>query len=243
MITYIFSGLLGVSNMIIWGLYGDLLVEKFNWLKILRSVIIGLIWSIFLFLINPYISLFIVALIVISLERITTEIYKALIRIENQGKYKIPSDLKIKWDQKFKLILGLLLIIILGLAIYFIELPLNKICITAIISILIAFGGMLKDAPFENFNLTKFFRTPVVAITVGILLSISFPAISGKYFLLAVAGGERIISEFYKKIFMGRVPGKFNLKEFNEDWKNKRKQLLILYLADIIGLAFLIFKN
>ncbi|MFA6000020.1 MAG: hypothetical protein WC783_03530 [Candidatus Paceibacterota bacterium] len=241
MTYYIFSGLIGVINMILWGLYGDLLVERFSFVKILRSVLIGILWSILLFIINPDLPLFIVALVVISLERITTEIYKALIRVEDQNKYKIPSDLNIRLAYKLKLFLGLLLILILGTLVYLVEIPINKIYLTLIIGIFIALGGMLKDAPFEGFDSVKFFRSPIVAIIIGTSLLILFPTISGKYFLLATAGGERIISEFYKKIFRGRIPGKFQQKEFNKTWEEKRKLLLFLYVLDIIGLAVLIF--
>lgn len=241
MIYYIFSGLLGISNMILWGIYGDLLVEKFNFVKVLRSVVFGILWSILLFYTNPNLPLFIVALIVISLERITTEIYKALFRVENQDKYKIPSDLNIKLNRKLKLFIGFSLLILLALFVYFCDLSLNKVYLIFIIGILSAIGGALKDAPFEGFDLIKFFRTPLISIVIGILLLIRFPTISGKYFVLAIAGGERIASEFYKKILRGRIPGKFKQVEFNENWKNKRKQLLFLYVADIIGLIFLFF--
>jgi hypothetical protein len=241
MIYYILSGLIGVINMILWGLFGDLLVEKFSFLKILRSISIGVLWSILLFLISPNLPLFIVSLVVISMERVTTEIYKALVRLEDQNKYKIPSDLNIKLNHKLKLFLGLFLISAIMVFLCLIEISINKINLIFIIGFFVALTGMLKDAPFEGFNLVKFFRSPIIAVIVGILLLTLFPAISGKYFLLATAGGERIISEFYKKIFRGRIPGKFKDKEFNKTWQNKRKLLLFIYGLNIIGLIILIF--
>src|SRR4029079_6854784 len=111
MIYHLLFGLLGVCNMILWGLYGDLLVEKFEWFKVLRSIVFALFWSALLFFIHPQLPLFIVALVVICLERITTEIYKLLIRVEDQKKYKIPSDLKINLSKEVKIVLGLLIII------------------------------------------------------------------------------------------------------------------------------------
>jgi hypothetical protein len=56
-----------------------------------------------------------------------------------------------------------------------------------------------------------------------------------------VAGGERIISEFYKKIYKGRIPGKFKQKKFSKVWMRERKKLLVLYFLAIIGLATLVF--
>jgi hypothetical protein len=241
MITYILSGLLGVTNMILWGLYGDLLVEKFNVVKVLRSIIIGILWSILLFFLNPHLPLLIVALVVISLERITTEIYKALLRVENQDKYQIPSDLGIKANHTLKFVIGVFLILIIGALVYHIEIPIDKIYLILIIGFFIALGGMLKDAPHEGFDKIKFFRSPLVTIIVGLSINFLFPDISGKFFLLSIAGGERIISEFYKKIFRGRIPGKFKQKEFNQIWMKQRKKLLALYFLDIIGLIILVF--
>lgn len=241
MITYIFAGLLGVINMILWGLYGDLLVEKFSVLKVFRSLALAVFWSIFIFVISPHLPLFVVALSVISLERITTEIYKALIRVEKQDKYKIPSDLNIKTNQKLKFAIGVFLIVTLGVFIYYIEIPIDKIYLTLAIGFLIAIGGMLKDAPHEGFDKIKFFRSPLVAIVVALGINYLFLNISGKIFVLSVAGGERIISEFYKKIYKGRVPGKFKQKEFSKIWIRKRKKLLVLYFLDIAGLIALVF--
>ncbi len=241
MITYILSGILGVINMILWGLYGDSLVEKIRASKILRSIVIGILWSILLFFINPNLPLLIVALVIISLERITTEIYKALIRVENQNKYKIPSDLNIKINYQLKFVTGVFLILIIGFLIYYIEISMNKIYLTLIIGFIVALGGMLKDAPYEGFDKIKFFRSPLVAIVVGLGINFLFPNIPGKYFLLSITGGERIISEFYKKIFRGRIPGKFKQKEFNKIWVKQRKKLLVLYFIDIIGLIILAF--
>jgi hypothetical protein len=240
MIYYIASGLVGVSNMILWGVYGDLLVERFSFVKIVRTLVLGTAWSIFIFYRHSNLPLFIVALIVICMERITTEIYKALIRVEDQNKYNIPSDLNLKWNRSLKLLLGLLLIFALAVAVYFIEIPLNNISITLIIGLFAALSGMLKDAPYEGFKLLTFFRSPVNSIAVGILITILFPAIGGTFLLLSIAGGERILSEFYKKIFKGRIPGKFKHIELNEYWKVKRKWILVAYIANVIVLVFLI---
>ena len=226
--------------MILWGLYGDLLVEKFSIAKIFRSLGLGVSWSLVLFFVNSDLPLFIVALSVITLERITTEIYKALIRVEDQEKYKIPSDLSIKMDGRLRQFSGLSLILVLVLAICFGELPLDKMYISIIIGLFAALTGAMKDAPYEGFSLLTFFRSPVIAVGLGILLSMLFPAISGKFLLLAIAGGERIISEFYKKIFRGRIPGKFKKIAVNQDWEVERKWLLIPYVTSISGIVLLV---
>lgn len=230
---YILAGLLGTLNMVLWGVYGDLLVEKFYVRKVLRSLVIGTLWSVFLFFINPNLPLLIVAMAVISLERITTEIYKPLIRSESQDKYKIPSDLKINFGRNLKLFFGLSFIAILIFFVYFIELPINNLYLTIIAGLIVGVGGMVKDAPFEGFDPVKFFRSPAICVAVGILLAFLFPSVSGKYFLLAITGGERIISEFYKKILKGRIPGKFKKTEINKNWERRRRWLLVFYAADL----------
>jgi len=93
--------------------------------------------------------LFVVALVVISLERATTELYKALIRHEDQKKYQIPSDLNIKLSHTWKVLIGIALIMALGAFVYYAEISISKIYLTGIMGILIALGGMSKDAPFE----------------------------------------------------------------------------------------------
>lgn len=82
---FIFAGLLGVGDVISWGIYGDLLAEKFHPLSIIRSLILGLIYSVCIFIKSPNLPLIIVVLSVIALERSTTELYKALIRDQIWG--------------------------------------------------------------------------------------------------------------------------------------------------------------
>lgn len=243
MIDYILAGVLGTINMILWGLYGDLLVEKFDFKKVLRSILFGVFWSLFLFYLNPDLSLFIICLSTISLERITTEIYKAFLRNENQDKYKIPSDFNFKYNYLIKFIIGIFLLYLVGFLLYFLNFNINNFFIILSIGLFIALGGMLKDAPYEGFDLIKFFRSPIVAIGVGLVLIYLFPSIESKYLLLATAGGERIVSEFYKKILKGRIPGKFKEKEFDSKWLSKRKFLLPFYVLNIISIISLYFYN
>ena len=59
-------------------------------------------------------------------------------------------------------------------------------------------------------------------------------------YMRPLAGGERIVSEFYKKIYRGRIPGKFKIKKINKSWIKERKKILYLYFLNIIGLLTLI---
>lgn len=239
LILYIFSGLVGVSNMIIWGLYGDLNAEKFKLIKVFRSVLLGVFYGSFIYFLNNNLPLLVVAFSVISLERITTEIYKALIRNEDQSKYKIPSDLNFKFSRVLKVILGLTLIFSILLLLRFVDLKINNLLLTVIAGIIAALGGMAKDAPYEGFELLKFFRTPIVSVVMGLLLNFYYPGLESKFFLLALMGGERVVSECWKKVIKGKVPGKFK-KEINPEWRKKRKMLLVPY-AISFGLFILLF--
>jgi len=243
MFGYLISGITGVTNMILWGLYGDLMVEDFRISKVLRSASLGLFFSYFLYLINPSLPLFIVALSTIALERLTTEIYKALFRKEDQEKYKIPSDLDIKVKLLLKRIFGTLLLASVILLLFFYNFDINRFLIIVVAGITGAMGGAVKDAPFVGFNLKKFFRTPVVSVVCGAIIYTLFQLIEGKYFLLSIFGFERIISEFYKKIYRGRTPGKFS-EHLNRNliWKRKRHGLLYLYAFDIVSLLILALK-
>lgn len=239
MIWYLIAGLIGVSNMILWGIYGDLLVEEFSPGKILRSLTLAAFWSVVLFVTNPLAPLFIVALATIALERITTEIYKALIRQENQEKYLIPSDLNLKGSRWSKASAGVTILLLLLILVHNLQFDIGKPYLVALVGFGIALGGMLKDAPYEGFDFIKFFRSPVVAVAVGVILTILHPEVPALFFLLAIAGGERVVSEFYKKIYGGRVPGKFKSKKHDQNWLVQRKKVLLLYAINIVLLIAL----
>ncbi len=239
MLLYILSGAIGVTNMILWGIYGDLLAEEFKVLKVMRSLAIGILWSLYLFIIDSNLPLFIVALSVISLERITTEIYKALVRKESQTKYSIPSDLNLRYNRGIKIVLASLLYLTLAFAVYYLDIGKANIYLALTMGLFVALGGMLKDAPFEGFSPSKFLRSPTIGIIIGFLVLNYFPTLNGKFYLLSIAGAERIVSECYKKIICGRIPGKFKTKLFNAAWQRKRRWILIPYSATIIILFLL----
>lgn len=244
LLLYLLAGTIGISNMVIWGLYGDLLIENFSYKKVLRSFFIGLIFSIYLFWVNSTLPSILVALIVIAFERATTEIYKALIRDERQVKYKIPSDLNIDFPRWIEKTVGVLLILLITYLFKIVNFEINLVVLFLIAAFFPALGGMIKDAPYEGFETLKFFRSPIVVLVVGYLLFRGFPEYSQKYLLFSLWGGERIISEFYKKILNGKIPGKFKRDvrhHIKHVWKEKRRFLLIPYTMTIIALLTLIY--
>jgi hypothetical protein len=243
LILYLLAGIIGVSNMIIWGLYGDLLIENFSYKKVLRSIFLGIVYSIFVFYVNSNLPLILVALIVIAFERATTEIYKALIRDERQEKYKIPSDLNVNFPRWIEKTVGVFLILLIAYFFMTTNFEINLLIIFIIASFLPALGGMMKDAPYEGFYPIKFFRSPFVILVVGFLLINNFSTFDQKYLLFSAWGGERLISEFYKKILNGKIPGKFKRDihhHIKHSWKVERKILLIPYTMTVVALLTLI---
>ncbi|MEK7579005.1 MAG: hypothetical protein AAB460_00515 [Patescibacteria group bacterium] len=242
LVLYLFSSFLGVSNMILWGLYGDLLVENFDVKKVFRSLVFGLVAGCFFYLLNDSLPLLLVALSAIAIERLLTEMYKALWRLEDQSKYKIPSDLGIRCNVLTRRIVFLFLVLVLFFVLWNVAVTVSGIVAGLLVGLCVAIGGAMKDAPYEGFQPIKFLRSPVIALLSGLLLVFLFPNTPGLFFLLGVGGLERIVSEFYKKIVRGRIPGKFreSLKE-NASWRKNRKYLLVLYVTDIVALFDLLF--
>ncbi|KXK08874.1 MAG: hypothetical protein UZ21_OP11001000432 [Microgenomates bacterium OLB22] len=243
LLLYSLAGVLGVTNMILWGVYADLLVETFHWRKVFRSYLLAVIYAFVLALTYPSLNLVIVALSIIGLERISTEIYKAFIRVENQDKYKIPSHLGIHWPSPIKRCVGVLLHIVL-ISIWFIHFPalsmISKIIIVILTGLSIALGGMLKDAPYEGFDGLKFWRSPSVTVFAGVVLGLLFPDLDPLPYAFSIGGLERIMSECYKKILTSKIPGKFHdTLPRNKSWSNKRNIILPFYVANLLSILAL----
>lgn len=242
LLLYSTAGLLGGVNMILWGIYGDLLSEPFALHKVYRSLSLSFIYSIYLFWVNNQLPLILVTLCVISLERISTEIYKAFLRDEDQSKYKIPSDLNLKLPRFVRRVIGIFLILVIILAVKYFPLNLNKCVFFIIITIVPALGGMMKDAPYEGFLPLKFIRSPIVILLLGWLILAIYPTYEQKYILLSILGAERIICECYKKIINGRCPGKFRIDQDHQihyTWKKQRVALLLPYIINILLILLL----
>jgi len=238
---YIIAGIAGVINMILWGIYGDLQVETFRLHKVFRSLFFGLFAAVFIFFVDPELSLFIVALSSISIERLLTEVFKALIRTEDQGKYRIPSDLGFNIPIVLKRVFGVVFLTTVFTLIYYLEFTLNPLIVISAAGFLVAFAGMAKDAPYEGFFLFKFFRSPIITFLIGLPFLAYYGNISSIILFLSIIGGERIISEFYKKILCGKIPGKFRDDLLlNHNWKQARKKLLPLYFLSVVAIILLI---
>ena len=253
LIIGLFSGL----NASCWGLYKDSLYEKVYVNKFIRSALFSLVLTLifyyflkFIGITNYNLGVFFGAIVV--LERLSTEVYKGFFRKETQRKYKIPVYFHIgKHIIKNILIkegVGIALILGIFYAFYSVHTISQKLppmmgnlwiglLLGLCMGILEAIGGAEKDAPFEGFDFLKIYRSPIVHMLWGGVLSY----FTNNYALLFLASGGlgRMTIEFYKTFIVHKTPGKFKAKypEF-PSWKVRRQLVVLPYVATWVVFVF-----
>lgn len=227
------TGLAVGTHNATWGMYKDAPHEGFTWSTYFRSVIAGLIYGPLLYYIFQLdlsipANIFLLFGATYSLERITMEVYKTFIRIEDQSKYFIPMQLSVFGkpveSYPLRLFFGVLYIIALAAIAYGIyilnsryesgQLSWNPFLILLPCSVfgwVSAFGGAWKDAPLEGFETFKFFRSPGVAYFYAFVASLFT---SNLLIITMCSIGFTIASiETYKTFFFLHKPrGKFQGK-------------------------------
>lgn len=78
----------------------------------------------------------------------------------------------------------------------------------------IAAGGAIKDAPYEGFDLFKFFRSIVIGMIEGPIVA-SYTNIKPELLFFVVIGTERVTVESWKVLRSAR-PAKFSIGEWGE---------------------------
>jgi len=230
----------GVHNAT-WGMYKDAPHEGFTWSTYFRSVIAGviygpLLWYIFDMDLSLPANIFLLFGAAYSLERITMEVYKTFIRVEDQSKYFI------------RLFFGLLYVLALAGISYLIYIlnqnyqagdiswnPFLLLLPCSVFGWVSAFGGAWKDAPLEGFETFKFFRSPGVAYFYAFVASIFT---SNLLIITMCSIGFTIASiETYKTFFfLDRPRGKFQGKPItNPEMLEFRKKFVPFYVAIWVG--------
>jgi len=236
-----------------WGMYKDAPHEGFTWTTYFRSVIAGaiygpLVWNYFnMDLSNPG-NIFLLFGAAYTLERITMEVYKTFIRVEDQSKYFIPMQLSVfgKPVESYaaRLFFGVLYILALGAISYGlfqlsasfesgqINWPWFVLLLPcSVFGWVSAFGGAWKDAPLEGFETFKFFRSPGVAYFYAFVASI----FTSNLLIITLASiGFTIASiETYKTFFfLDRPRGKFQGKPVTHpEMLTDRKKFVPLYIG------------
>ncbi|MBU1200790.1 hypothetical protein KJ953_04670 [Patescibacteria group bacterium] len=242
-----------------WGAYKDSLYEHFQSQRFIRSIVAGSSLGILLFFFFQYfqitgVNLGVVFAVIVTLERIFTESFKAFVREEKQDKYKIPSRLHIFGNtidnKSLRLFIGVAFLFLISLlfsmpsilTIDFGNHQLNGLFWGFFAGLVgSASGGAWKDAPIEGFERIKFFRSPIASGIWGIIFS--FFTFNYSLLLVASLGGERMLVELYKTFIVQKVPGKFKAtKPAFLEWKEKRKKFIIPYFITWIVFFFLLFS-
>ena len=227
LIVAIVIGALAGTHISTWGMYKDSIHEGFTWPKYFRSVIIGTLIALVLVHVT-HLDLSTAAGMVVffglvyALERLTLELWKSFIRVEDQSKYFIPMQFGIRGkpihDRRIRWTVGVAVLLFLIFSVWGVralqsaypDLPpwLVLITIGSLAGWLTAFGGAWKDAPVEGFETLKFFRSPGVSLFWAVLLA--FFTDDWLYISIGGAGYSVAMIETYKTFFFPSKPrGKF----------------------------------
>lgn len=235
-----------------WGAYKDGPWEGFHIQTFPRSVFFSIGIAIFL-LIGPAdisqrfqsLPLLHIFLLVMGIERMITEVYKACFRDSDQSIFAIPQRMAFFGklvDSKFlRFITGLLLMSII-VTIPFLTLKVSSFLINTMVAFLtgmfICSGGAYKDAPFEGFSPRKFFRSAIVLAIMSPFIYLLGPVELG--FLIYLFGGlERLLVEYYKSYIALSTPGKFRSDLPRLEGAFSRNRHYLHYLAICI-MAFVL---
>lgn len=245
-------GLLAGLHAATWGAYKDSPFEGFRWSSYLRSIVLGLVIGTVVGLVpllaSPGAAVVLLG-VCYAIERLATEWWKAILRVDDQTAYSIPMRLgyrgrpvdsrAVRYGVGAAVAVGLVALCSAGSALQGAvpELPRwALVLLGGTAGWLTAFGGAWKDAPVEGFSGWKFLRSPVVATAWALPLS----GLTESWVGLALsAGGFAVASiETYKTFLTGdRPPGKFATKPPTYRVPAVRRVLRILHICLWGGLA------
>ncbi|MDT8369170.1 MAG: hypothetical protein RQ745_08170 [Longimicrobiales bacterium] len=243
-----------------WGMYKDAPHEGFTWRTWVRSPIVAAVAAaalVALTSIDPTTpaGLFVLFAVTYGTERAVVEVYKSFFRSEDQSKYTIPMQFAIRgrvvesvaarWAAGVAYVVVGLLVLWGVYLLEGVDLGLHPILIVLIVASpggwISAFGGAWKDAPIEGFHTFKFFRSPFVSFSYGVLvatLTDSYP-----FIFLGSIGLTVATIETYKTFFFPDRPrGKFQGKEPGFPEMLRRRQRVVplfvsIWLAVLVCLA------
>lgn len=243
-------GLAAGAHSATWGMYKDAIYEGFTYRKYFRSIILsGMIAVVAEFITRLDVmrasGIIVLYGLTYVIERAILEFYKTFLREEDQSKYFIPMQFHVqgkivqsrakRWLMAAAYAIGVTLVV-LGLH----QLQRANLQIPGVVMVLIigsfggwisAFGGAWKDAPLEGFELFKFFRSPLIALTYALLLA----CFTTNYIFIAMGALGYTVGtiETYKTFFFPNKPrGKFAGKPIQfPEMLERRKKFVPLYLA------------
>jgi hypothetical protein len=220
-------GLMAGAHTATWGMYKDAPHEGFSRWKYARSMLLGTGIGVILSLLtglDPRRAADLVLLFgaTYAVERGMAELYKTFLRDQDQSKYSIPMQFaifgKVVKSRGARLLGGVGYFLVLVGMVFLVHLldrsrtgphPLAVVLLVGGLGGWIsAFGGAWKDAPYEGFQLFKFFRSPLIASLYA--LGLSQLTDSLLLVTLAATGFTVATTETYKTFFFPSTPrGKF----------------------------------
>lgn len=235
-----------------WGAYKDGPYEGFNALTFPRSVFFSIGIALFLmygpFEIGPafaQLPLFHVFLVIMGIERMITEIYKACFRHSDQSKFLIPQRMTLFGRSVDSEIARVATGIVLTAGVLVIPFWMRPVAglptfvsVAFLTGMFICSGGAYKDAPFEGFSPKKFFRSAIVLSLVSPLIY-WLGSIPMGFLIYTFGGLERLLVEYYKSYVMHSVPGKFrpDLPRIEDRFFHNRGKLHLVAIALMLLLA------
>lgn len=233
-----------------WGMYKDAPYEGFGWLRYFRSTIISALAAVSVYLVTGLDvsqagNIVVLYGFTYVIERAIMEYYKTFLREQDQSKYFIPMQFSVQGNvvQSRAVRLSVAAAYLLGVAAtaygiaYLQKIDFNPspwIVVLTIGSVggwISAFGGAWKDAPKEGFEILKFFRSPLIALSYAIMLA----QFTDNYLFIAFGGLGYTIGtiETYKTFFFPSKPrGKFAGKEIKfPEMMQKRQMFVPVFVA------------
>lgn len=245
LLVAVIVGAIAGTHISTWGMYKDSIHEGFTWPKYFRSIGIAALIAVIIervahFDLGSAGDIVVFFGVVYAFERLTLELWKSFIRVEDQSKYFIPMQFGVKGkpihDKRIRWSVGIAVLLVLIFAIWGVralqaaypDLPpwLVLITIGSLGGWLTAFGGAWKDAPVEGFETFKFFRSPGVTLFWAVLLA--FFTDDWVYIGIGAAGYSVVAIETYKTFFFPSKPrGKFAGKPIDYPEMLRKRQYFV----------------
>lgn len=260
--SYLLVGFVAGLHRAGWGAYKDSPFENFNRVSFLRSLILTPAWAVAFYWLFSWLGverqsyqLLHVFLIALIFDTVTLEFYKLFFRNESQARYKIPSSFsflgkKIR-DQPRRLI-GVVAVI--GFFILFFGLSRFNLTLSGwflaptgflvgfLSGMIEAVGGSWKDAPFEGFDRSKFFRSPLISGCWGMVLI--FGQTNLGLLVFSAVGATRMTVEVHKAFLKGYRSGKFKATTPPfAYWAEHRAKLIPAYVMSWLVFAGLLLSS
>lgn len=240
--------LLAGTHAATWGAYKDAPYEGYHPRRQLRTLVLAgaaAVVAVMTGLLDPHAVVPAVG-VVYALERLATEWWKTIVRVDDQSAYTIPMRLgfrgrpvDVNWIRYAMGVLVLATMIGLGVSVHVAQAAaphafggLSWWVLIATVGGLggwaTAVGGAWKDAPVEGFSFWKFLRSPAVATAWAVPLSLMT---TDWVTLCLAAGGLAVFSiETYKTFWTGgRPPGKFANQPLRDQLPDNRHVMGLLH--------------